>query len=220
MAEHGGALGAADEGLLEAALASPQNHFAYEGSDLHRLAAAYAFSLAKNHPFTDGNKRVALTVAGVFLELNVYRLVSASKVGAPEIRTAGWSAPGVDSPSMIPGVEVLHGRIATETLRRIVAEGFGDMVKYVVDVERKVIAIGGQLHSDGEAALLEQGSRQDDLWGANYYPGTGPERCIEFTSLINIRPARANPGMELGDTKLRDRVREVTFALIGRGEDL
>jgi hypothetical protein len=121
---------------------------------------------------------------------------------------------------MTPGIEILRARIQADTLRRLVSDGFGDMVKYVVDIERQVIAIGGQLQADAEAILLEDGSRQDDLWGANYYPGTSPDQCIEFTALINIRPARSNPGMELLDSKLRERVRQVTFALIGRGEDL
>lgn len=63
-----------DDGLLDAALAGPRNLFAYEGADMPRLAAAYAHALTRNHPFADGNKRVAFTVAGVFLELNGYRL--------------------------------------------------------------------------------------------------------------------------------------------------
>ena len=94
------------------------------------------------------------------------------------------------------------------------------MVKYVVDVARGVAAVGGELHADEEALLLEHGSRQQDLWGANYYPGKGPEGCIEYTSLINIRPAQGNRGMLIEDEALRERVREVTFALIGRGEPL
>jgi death-on-curing protein len=74
LAEHGGAPGLRDEGMLDAALASPVNHFAYERADILRLAAAYAHALTRNHPFADGNKRVALTVAGVFMELNGFRL--------------------------------------------------------------------------------------------------------------------------------------------------
>ena len=70
------------------------------------------------------------------------------------------------------------------------------------------------------ALLLESGSRQPDLWGANYYPGRGPDDCIEYTSLINIRPAHGNRGMLIEDEDLRRRVREITFALIGRGESL
>jgi len=73
---------------------------------------------------------------------------------------------------------------------------------------------------DAEQVLLDAGSRQADLWGANYYPGRGREDCIEFTSLINIRPAAGNRGMELRDEALRARVREITFALVGEGEPL
>lgn len=82
LAEHGGAPGLLDEGLLEAALASPRNHRAYEQADIFRLAAAYAHANTRDHPFSDGNKRIALTVAGVFLELNGYRLE------APEVEAA------------------------------------------------------------------------------------------------------------------------------------
>jgi len=74
LAEHGGAPGLLDEGLLDAAIASPRNHFAHERADTLRLAAAYAYALSQNHPFADGDKRAALTVAGVFLELNGFRL--------------------------------------------------------------------------------------------------------------------------------------------------
>jgi Protein of unknown function (DUF5674) len=118
-----------------------------------------------------------------------------------------------------PDVVVLHGRIEPELLRRLVAR-FEDMVKYVVDVERRVIAAGGEMHADAEQALLDSGSRQADLWGANYYPGRGREECIEYTSLINIRPAAGNRGMELQDAGLRARLREITFVLLGEGEPL
>jgi death-on-curing protein len=86
LAEHGGAPGLLDEGLLDAALASPRNHFACERADILRLAAAYAYALTQNHPFADGNKRVALTVAGVFLELNGFRLDASERDAAQATR--------------------------------------------------------------------------------------------------------------------------------------
>jgi len=86
LAEHGGAPGLRDEGLLDAALASPKNHFAYKRADILRLAAAYAYALTQNHPFADGNKRVALTVAGVFLELNGIRLDASEQDAAQATR--------------------------------------------------------------------------------------------------------------------------------------
>ncbi|MHB1936307.1 MAG: type II toxin-antitoxin system death-on-curing family toxin [Acidobacteriaceae bacterium] len=72
LAEHGGAEGIRDEGLLESALARPKNllAYAYDGATLTQMAAAYAFGIATSHPFIDGNKRTALVVSLTFLELN------------------------------------------------------------------------------------------------------------------------------------------------------
>lgn len=119
-----------------------------------------------------------------------------------------------------PGIVILRDRIAAEELSRLVKLYFEDMVKYVVDVERRVIAIGGELQADAEQILMEDGSRQQDVWGANYYPGAGAAQCIEFTALINIRPARGNRSMEVSDLGVRERIRSITFDLIGAGEKL
>lgn len=103
-----------------------------------------------------------------------------------------------------PDILVLDRRIAPADLARLVEEFFGDMIKYVVDIRRGTAAVGGE----------------PDLWGANYYPGQGREDCIEYTSLINIRPSQGNRGMEIVDPAIRSRVREITFSLIGEGEPL
>jgi death-on-curing protein len=82
LAEHGGLEGVRDEGLLESALATPRNLSIYEGeTDPARLAAAYAVGIVRNHPFADGNKRVAFLAIGLFLGLNGWRL-TASKANA------------------------------------------------------------------------------------------------------------------------------------------
>lgn len=119
-----------------------------------------------------------------------------------------------------PAIVVLDRRIEPDLLRALVAHWFQDMVKYVVDVERARIAIGGELHADAEQVLLDAGSRQADLWGANYYPGRGRDGCVEFTSLINISPARGNRGMEIADPARRARIQALTWALVGEGEAL
>jgi len=116
-------------------------------------------------------------------------------------------------------IVIVERKIEPSELARLVQLFFGDMVKYVVDVERRVAAVGGQLHADAEQLLLAAGSRQADLWGANYYPGRASD-CIEYTALINIRPAHGNRSMLIADDTIRNRVREITFALIGQGEDL
>jgi hypothetical protein len=123
-------------------------------------------------------------------------------------------------PDQAPDILVLRSRIETEELARLAGLFFQDMVKYVVDVRRRVIAVGGELHADAEQILLEEGSHQDDLWGANYYPGKGPDECIEYTALINIRPARGNRGMLIQDEAVRAGVKDITYDLIGRGEAL
>jgi|GEM_PF-212588 len=119
-----------------------------------------------------------------------------------------------------PEIVIATARLEPSALAWLVEAFFGDMVKYVVDVERRIAAVGGELHADAEQVLLDGGSRQADLWGANYYPGKGPDHCIEYTALINIRPAQGNRGMLIADESIRSRVREITFALIGHGEPL
>ena len=76
LAEHGGPSGIRDESLLESALAAPVNHFEYDQADVFVLAATYAHALTSNHPCVDGNKRTAFAAAGIFLELNGYRLTA------------------------------------------------------------------------------------------------------------------------------------------------
>ena len=119
-----------------------------------------------------------------------------------------------------PGILILEERISRAELKRLVDRYFGDMVKIVVDVQRRVAAAGGELHADAEKVLLEKGSRQEDLWGANYYPGVGRDQCIEYTALINIRPSQGNRSMEIADANVRSVVRSVTVTLIGEGEEL
>lgn len=70
LAEHGGATGIRDEGLLDSALARPKNMFAYGQTNLCALAATYATGIARNHPYVDGNKRTAFLAAYIFLQIN------------------------------------------------------------------------------------------------------------------------------------------------------
>jgi len=95
------------------------------------------------------------------------------------------------------------------------AEGrFGNLVKAVVDVERKIMAVDGELHADEEALLLENGSRQENLWGINIYPDLkGPER-IEFDSVINIRPSQGNRSRGVDDPMIRERIVQAVTGLM------
>jgi hypothetical protein len=88
------------------------------------------------------------------------------------------------------------------------------MVKAVVDVGRRVMAIGGELHSDEEAALLDDGSRQMDLWGINLYPAETGGSWIEYDSMINVRPAQGNRSRDVEDEALRRRIGDIVLALV------
>jgi len=86
------------------------------------------------------------------------------------------------------------------------------MVKIVVDIRRRILSGGGEMHSDCESALLEDGSEQDDLWGANWYPA---EQRIEFESLINIRPRLGNRNILIQDENIRKQVESITREILG-----
>ena len=92
---------------------------------------------------------------------------------------------------------------------------FGDYVKAVVDVSQRIAAFGGGLHADEEAEMLQQGSRQEDLWGINLYPAKSRSGWIEFDSMINVRPSQNNPSRNVEDPEIRRLIQEVIDALIG-----
>lgn len=99
LAEHGGAAGLRDAGLLDSALARAQNLAAYGTPDYAQLAAAYGFGLAKNHAFVDGNKRAAFLATGLFLALNGYRL-TATQADAT-LTVLALAAGEIDEPAFV-----------------------------------------------------------------------------------------------------------------------
>lgn len=90
---------------------------------------------------------------------------------------------------------------------------FGDMVKGVVDVAEKKIALDAEMHADLETLLLESGSRQENLWGFNFYPEMDGEDFLEFDSLINIRPNQGNRSRGVEDPGIRNTIAEIIYSL-------
>lgn len=90
------------------------------------------------------------------------------------------------------------------------------MVKAVVDIERELVALDGELHSDLEALLLESGSRQGNLWGINLYPHLPPAEFIEFDSLINVRPSQGNRSRGVEKEELRRQITVIVQKRISR----
>lgn len=89
-------------------------------------------------------------------------------------------------------MRIISDKITLSELTQTAGEMFGNFVKAVVDVDRELIAIDAELHSDLEAVLLEQGAKQKDLWGINLYPAMPGDDLIEFDSMINVRPSQGN----------------------------
>ena len=88
------------------------------------------------------------------------------------------------------------------------------MIKAVVDVKQRIMALGGELHSDEEALLIDHGSLQRDLWGINLYPGSSDNDWIEYDSMINVRPSQGNHSRGIEDARLRDAIRHVVDELV------
>lgn len=109
---------------------------------------------------------------------------------------------------------IVRTAITRSELTSLAASRFGDLVKAVVDIARGIMAVSGELHSDEEALLLDDGSRQHDLWGINLYPAESSADWIEFDSVINVRPSRNNRSRSVEDEQTRAAIRRVVCALV------
>jgi len=107
-----------------------------------------------------------------------------------------------------------ENRISTSELREMAKKMFGNLVKAVVDVEKEIMAIDGELHADEQALLLENDSRQQDIWGINIYPDKIGSDLVEFDSVINIRPSQQNRSRGVEDGETRKKILEIVNKLI------
>ena len=114
----------------------------------------------------------------------------------------------------LPPPRIVREQLTRSGLVTIASEQFGDMVKAVVDVERGIMALGGELHSDEEALLLDDGSSQSNLWGINLYPSADEADWIEYDSMINVRPSQGNRTRGVEDAALRARIRRIVNELV------
>jgi hypothetical protein len=110
---------------------------------------------------------------------------------------------------------IVRSPLTPEEVGVLVEENFGDMLKVVVDVERGTLAAGGPMPVDGERLLLEDGSRQSAVWGANYFPGRPSGARLMYSAMINIRPADGNRSHLIASEEIQAKVREVVERLVG-----
>ena len=113
-------------------------------------------------------------------------------------------------------MKIITEQLTLAELNQMAPAIFGNMVKAVVDVDRVILAVDAELHSDLEALLLENGSQQKSLWGINFYPDISGDDFIEFDSMINMRPSQGNKSRGVDDENMRRQIREVVAKRIKR----
>jgi hypothetical protein len=107
-------------------------------------------------------------------------------------------------------IHIIRQRVTEKEIREMLEE-LETYIKLAVDVERNILAGGGEYHADCEEALLEDGSRQEAIWGVDWYPGS---KRVEFGALINIRPHQGNRGMDIEDSPLRAKIETIIRKLL------
>ena len=106
-----------------------------------------------------------------------------------------------------PMIKIIQTQISESELNEFVGKPYETLVKFVVDVENGILALGGEMHADAESVLLEKGSSQAHLWGGNYYFQKPKEEQIQYTSLINIRPSANNYTLDVVDKLIRNQIK-------------
>ncbi len=114
----------------------------------------------------------------------------------------------------LPNIKIIETLTNREQLRSLTHPDFGGMVKAVVDLDRKIMAVGGELHADEEAVLLENGSQQQNLWGINLYLDKELLDMVEFDSMINIRPSQNNRSRGVENETVRQQIIDTVKILI------
>lgn len=104
-------------------------------------------------------------------------------------------------------MQIVQGQITSADLKRMASSMFGNLVKAVVDVKQGILAVDAELHADLEQKLLQEGSRQQNLWGINLHPDLiESDKFIEFDSMINLRPSQNNLSRDVQDQAIRAQI--------------
>ena len=113
-------------------------------------------------------------------------------------------------------MKIIENKITTDELQEMAKNMFGNLVKAVVDIGRGILAVDAELHADLEAILMENGSKQKDLWGINLYPELTGEDFVEFDSMINLRPSQDNRSRGVESPDIRKKIIEVVNKVVAK----
>ena len=111
-------------------------------------------------------------------------------------------------------IKIIKDAIYKKELIDIAGNQFGDFVKAVVDIEKEIMAIGGELHADEEALLLQEGSNQENLWGINLHLNKSNDEFIEFNSMINVRPSQNNRSRGVESLDVQRKIRDIVNRIV------
>ena len=111
-------------------------------------------------------------------------------------------------------MQIVKKAISLAELTAMAEKRFGDLVKAVVDVEEEVMAVDADLHADQEALLLASGSKQENLWGINFYPKIKGEKWLEFDSMINLRPSAGNLSQGVDNPEIQKKIKAIVKKLV------
>lgn len=111
-------------------------------------------------------------------------------------------------------MKIITDSINIKELRQMAPRMFGNLVKAVVDIEKGIMAVDAEMHADEEQMLLENGSKQKDLWGINIYPDMKDENWIEFDSMINLRPSQENRTRGVENEEVRKKIITIINKLV------
>jgi hypothetical protein len=113
-------------------------------------------------------------------------------------------------------MKIVTDKITIDELKEMSEKMFGSLVKAVVDVEKEIMAVDADLHADQEKLLLENDSKQENLWGINLYPEFSGDDFVEFDSMINLRPSQKNRSRGVEDADIRKKLVEIVNKLVKR----
>ena len=113
-------------------------------------------------------------------------------------------------------MKIITQKVTLTELNQMAAGMFGNLVKAAVDIEKELLAVDAELHSDLEALLIENGSKQKNLWGINLYPEMKGDDFVEFDSMINMRPSQGNRSRGVDSAEMRKKIMEIVAKRVER----
>ena len=111
-------------------------------------------------------------------------------------------------------MKIIKDEITIGELKEMAQKMFGNLVKAAVDVEKKIMAVGGELHSDEQELLIEKGSEVKNIWGINIYPEIKDKNWIEFDSVINLKPHLGNRTRNVDSPEIKQKIIIIINGLI------